>query len=88
MIRTIEELRSVSDEELIKEHDKKAKNTSVGTQYYIEELDRRSRDRSLKASNDLPIKTQQLARRTYWQSWISVGAALIALALSVLSFYR
>ncbi len=88
MIRTIEELRSVSDEELIKEHDKKAKNTSVGTQYYVEELDRRSRDRSLKASHDLAIQTQQLARRTYWQSWISVGAALMALGFSVLSLYK
>lgn len=85
MIRTIEELRAASDEELIKEHDKKAESTSVGTQYYIEELDRRSRDRSQKASYDLSISTQQLARRTYWQSWISVGASFIALVVSVVS---
>lgn len=85
MIRTIKELRAVSDEELIKEHDKKAENTSIGTQYYIDELDRRSRDRSQKASHDLSISTQQLARRTYWQSWISVGASITALVVSVIS---
>lgn len=85
MIRTIKELRAVSDEELIKEHDKKAENTSIGTQYYIDELDRRSRDRSQNASYNLSSSTQRLARRTYWQSWISVGASITALVISVIS---
>lgn len=65
---SIKELRAMSDEELIKEHDKKAENTSVGTQYYIDELDRRSRDRSQKESYNLSNSTQRLARKTYWQS--------------------
>jgi len=85
MIRSIEELRLTSDNELVKEHDKKAANTSVGTNYYTDELDRRSRDRNQQATYNLSLATQKLAQRTYVQSWVSVSASVIALAISVIS---
>lgn len=86
MSHTIDKLRHLSDEQLIKEHDEKAKHTVVGTNYYVDELDRRSRDRSDKAMHELAVESQKLARRTYIQSWISVGASVLALAVSALAF--
>lgn len=46
MAYSIEALRALSDDHLIAEHDEKAKFTNVGTDYYMDELDRRSRDRA------------------------------------------
>ena len=43
--KTIAELRSRSDEELIEQHDVLAKGTGVGTGYYLDELRRREADR-------------------------------------------
>jgi len=43
--RSIKELQSVSDEELISEHDKIAVHTQPGVDYYLEALSRRSNDR-------------------------------------------
>ena len=41
MAETIEELRSLPDEEIIKRHDAQAVHTVVGTQHYLNELARR-----------------------------------------------
>ena len=35
---SIEELKKLSDAELIRKHDKEARNTVVGTQYYVDEI--------------------------------------------------
>ena len=43
------ELRKLTDDELIKRYDEQAKKTSVGTNYYRDELNRRSQDRQTKA---------------------------------------
>jgi len=40
-IYSVAQLRSVPTEQLIREHDEKAKNTEVGVNYYLEELRRR-----------------------------------------------
>jgi hypothetical protein len=50
LVRTIAELRRTSDEDLILEHDELAGVTSVGTAYYMDELERRSRDRATRAA--------------------------------------
>jgi hypothetical protein len=41
MSMTLKELRDSSDDKLIVEHDRIAKNTGVGIAYYLEELTRR-----------------------------------------------
>jgi hypothetical protein len=41
MTRSIRELRDASDDELIRNHDMLARNTSVGVNYYLDELARR-----------------------------------------------
>jgi len=43
--KTIEELRALSDDDLITEHDELAGNTVVGTDYYLNELVRRETER-------------------------------------------
>lgn len=88
MSHTINKLRHLSDDQLIKEHDEKAKNTVVGTKYYMEELDRRSRERNEKAMHELAVKSQKLATRTYWQSWISVAASVLALIISAIALSK
>ena len=55
MVYSIKQLRALSDEELIQEHDKKALNTVAGTKYYMEELDRRSRERNEKMMFKLTV---------------------------------
>jgi hypothetical protein len=45
MAKTIAELRSLSDDELIEQHDKLAASTQVGTRFYLAELERRQVDR-------------------------------------------
>lgn len=71
MVYSIKELRELTNEELIKEHDNKAKNTVVGTQYYIDELDRRSRDRNERAMLKLTI--------------VSTATSIIAITISVIA---
>lgn len=81
MVRPIEELRKTPDDVLIAEHDEHARHTFVGTGYYIDELDRRSRERSTQAA-------LRLARRSFWLtvansvlSVVAVTAAVLALLL-------
>ena len=49
MAISLSDLRNLSDDELVKRHDDQAKTTVVGTQYYQDELNRRSQDRQTKA---------------------------------------
>lgn len=55
MVRKIGELRATPDEVLIDEHDRQAVNTSVGTGYYMDELQRRQVERSMQASHRLAV---------------------------------
>ena len=87
MSHTIDELSKLSDEDLIKEHDRKAQNTQVGTQYYVDELFRRSQHRSEELSRSLATESQRLATRTYIQSWISAGSSLVAVGISVIALF-
>jgi hypothetical protein len=49
MAETISELRELSDEEIIRRHDHRAKHTEVGTNHYLAELARRDQQRSSAA---------------------------------------
>lgn len=73
---SIERLRGMSDDELVAEHDHAAKSTSVGVNYYLDELERRSRERSTVAAN-------RLARNSFWLSAISTAIAIAALIVAV-----
>ena len=85
MSHTIGQLQKLSDEDLIKEHDLIAKTTVVGTQYYMNELDRRSKERNEQAMLSLSIETQKLATRTYGLSLITIALSIAALIISIIS---
>ena len=76
MAETIEELRSLSDDELIRRHDALAGNTVVGTQHYLDELTRRDvvrqGERMEKLTRSINILTIAIAIATF------VGVVLTA----------
>lgn len=89
MADTIAQLRGKTDEELIAEHDRRAPNTVLGTDFFIEELERRSRERSAAAAEDLARASNRLARRAFWLSVtsavlsaVAAGAAVAAVLIS------
>lgn len=67
---TYRELRKISDEELIDQHDKESKCTVVGTNYYLEELARRGSQRV----NDSMLRCTK---------WITAMTAVMLLATVV-----
>ncbi len=85
MVRKIAELRETPDDVLIAEHDAKAVNTAVGTSYYMDELDRRSRERSSERSHEVAMESHRLARRTFWLAMATSALSLIAVVVSVLA---
>lgn len=77
MSYSYKELRQVSDEELIRQHDAAAQHTAVGTAYYQEELARRDAQRV----NDSMLKCTK---------WITVMTAVMLLATIInvgIAFY-
>lgn len=70
MSLTYRELREISDEELIHQHDIESEHTVVGTNYYLEELARRDAQRV----NDSMLRCTK---------WITVMTAVMLLATVV-----
>lgn len=73
MVYSIEQLRKLSDDQLIRDHDKKARDTVVGTQYYMDELDRRSRTRHENVMLKLTI--------------VSAITSIVAVVISIIAIY-
>lgn len=67
MSYTYEQLRRISDNELIKQHDACAKNTGAGVSYYLEELSRRDANRI----NESMLK---------YTKWVTAMTAVMLLA--------
>lgn len=80
MSYSIEKLRSLPDEELIAQHDRQATMTSVGVNYYLDELDRRSRERAVQASD-------RLARRSFMVGIASTVLSVVATIAAVLALF-
>lgn len=78
MVRKISELRAIPDEVLITEHDRLADNTSVGTSYYMDELQRRQVERSMQASHRLAVAGLVLAVVNAIVAIVAVTIALCA----------
>lgn len=87
MTYPIAKLRAVSDEQLIEEHDAVAQSTGAGTAYYLDELDRRSRERSTEASNNLAKQSHALALQTLRLTWVSAGTSLLALVVAIVAIF-
>ena len=76
MVGTIAQLRECSDEELIKERDQKAGNTSVGTAYYVDELNRRGNALTIDSAH-------KLARWTLYMATASTVASIVPVVISL-----
>ena len=74
MARKLEDLRRMTDAELIEEHDRVAPNMEPGTAYYVDELNRRFQGRVTKAAFRLTVANTVLAA-------LAVIMAVVAIAL-------
>jgi hypothetical protein len=81
MVRSIKALRETPDEQLIAEHDQHAQHTAVGTQYFVDELNRRVQQRALEA-------TDRLARRAYQLTVVNTVLAVVAAAAALLALFK
>lgn len=70
MSLSLSELRSMPEEKLIAQYDKKAESTDPGVNYYLAELARRDQDR----------QTQAMLRYTHW---ITVMTVIMTIATVV-----
>ncbi len=66
MARTHGELRALSDEELIRQHDELAKGTLVGLNHYREELARREQNKQSRLILALTVVTTAEAAVSFW----------------------
>lgn len=85
MSYTIAALRAASDEQLIEEHDQHARHTIVGTAYYMDELERRSRERATEAAQQLALASNRLAVRSHRLTVASTILSAIATVAAVLA---
>ena len=78
MAETIEELRSLPDEEVIRRHDGRAANTVVGTNHYLQELTRRDMVRQGE-------RMESLTSSINWLTWVIMIATVIGIGLTFLN---
>lgn len=71
MAKSISELRALSDDELIEQHDQLAESTSVGVRYYLAELERR--------------RVNRQSRQMLWLTWIIASLTVINVVAVVAS---
>ena len=78
MAETIDELRELSDEEVVQRHDANAGPTVVGTQHYLNELARRD---TVRQGERMEALTKSINRLT----WVIMVATLIGVVLTAIS---
>lgn len=79
----IAEIKKQTDEQIITAHDAAAKNTQVGTQFYLDELARREQAKFLEEQRAV---NQQMLKYTRWVTYMTIVvtvATLISLAISL-----
>ena len=80
MSQSIEELRKLSDDDVIALHDRVAQNTQVGVQFYLDEINRREQNKQ----TDLMVKyTKQILQLTIMVAVLTV-INVIAVAIPFL----
>ena len=75
---SLRELRSLSDDEIVKRYDEQAKTTAVGTGYFEDELNRRFQER----------QTNAMLRLTKWigcMTFVVTVATLVNVILAAIS---
>jgi len=77
MAETLTELRARSDDDLVREHDRLARQTVVGTQHYLQELARREQHRQ---TDEMLRYTRMMLRYT---RWVAIMTVVITIATVV-----
>jgi hypothetical protein len=75
MIPKWSELQTMSDEDLIDRYNRAAENTSVGTRFYLEELNRRAATR----------QTDEIVKLTRWITWLTVAVVILTVVVLAVS---
>ena len=76
MAESVHDLRALCDDELIRRYDNLARNTSVGTQHYLDELNRRDQVRQTEAMLGL-------TKRIIWLTVVITIAAILSVGISI-----
>ena len=79
---TLNDLMKMSDADLVALYDDVAKNTQVGLQFYLDELVRRSTERSSAAMENLTKTAAQLATVS---AVVSIAALIVAIVTLVVA---
>ena len=78
---SLSDLRNLADGELVERHDSQAKTTVVGTQYFVDELNRRYQERQTKAmlrfTKWITVMTVVITSATVINLGIAVGILIV-----------
>jgi hypothetical protein len=87
MALKLADLRSMSDEELVRTYDQMAPTTMVGLDWYREELNRRAYERDTEAMRSLTEQTVRLTEQTVRLTRVGIAVAVLALIVAVISLW-
>ena len=77
---TIAQLHALTDEQVVQQHDETAVHMSPGTDYWMMELERRSRERATEAG-------ENYARLSFRLSVVTVVASALALVVAIVALF-
>lgn len=80
MAETIEQLRNLPDEEVIRRHDSMTQNTVVGTKHYLDELARRDAVRQGE-------RMERLTKSINVLTWAIMVATIFGIILTAANLY-
>lgn len=80
---TYKQVRQMTDDELIKQHDIATDNTVVGLSFFIDEIKRREAAKAAESNQALARESQRLARRSFWlaAASLALGATNVLVAI-------
>ena len=84
MARKWQDIRSLTDEELIAAHDGKAATTGVGIQYYLDELRYRSQTRIVEEQSRIAARMERFTQYIFWLTVIVTIATLGNIVMIIL----
>jgi CHASE3 domain sensor protein len=79
MAESLAQLKKMTDEELVEQHDRHAQSTMVGTGHYLAELRSRENER-------LSASVEKITKYIFWLTCVMAVATLVQLVLALLTF--
>ncbi|MCC2030910.1 hypothetical protein [Microbacterium allomyrinae] len=87
MAETFAQMRAMTDEELVKQHDESARNTTVGLAHYEDELRHRDLTRSAAASTRLAEESHRLARQSHKLTIANTVLSVVAVIVAIVALF-